>query len=222
LARSAIDIFQEVPEVDANLKSEIQEIIELVKQCPEPLQLRAFELLLQHALRNNGAERGEHADRGVGSPLETRGTKKLQGQDNDRQGESTLNVNELPMRVKAFMKKNSITPQQIEQLFHIEGGQIFPIWSLRTTKFAEGQMHIALMQSLKRALESGEFSFEQDEVRKEAREKRTYDDKNFSANFKYREAYFTKLAKDGLSPLSDDGMNALAALIRQLTASSDE
>lgn len=58
--------------------------------------------------------------------------------------------------------------------------------------------------------------------RKEAREKRAYDEKNFSGNFKYREAYFTRLAKDGLTPLSDEGMNALAALIRQLTASSDE
>jgi len=36
--------------MDATLKEEIQEIIELVKTVPEPLQLRILELLLQDTL----------------------------------------------------------------------------------------------------------------------------------------------------------------------------
>ncbi len=73
--------------MDANLRNEIQEIIELVKQCPEPLQLRAFEMLLQHALKNNGAEKGERVYREEESASETparKSSKTATGQVNQR------------------------------------------------------------------------------------------------------------------------------------------
>ena len=49
--------------MDAALKAEIQEIIELVKTVPESLQLRAFEILLQDALDRVGGKKGSrHED----------------------------------------------------------------------------------------------------------------------------------------------------------------
>jgi hypothetical protein len=44
--------------MDATLKAEIQEIVELVKTVPEPLQVRMLELLLQDLLdRTSGRKR---------------------------------------------------------------------------------------------------------------------------------------------------------------------
>jgi hypothetical protein len=204
--------------MDASLKTEIQEIIEVVKTVPEPLQLRAFEILLQDAIdRVSGKQRTRREDQ-----------KDDPGDDGDKpekkdksETSEGLNPNSVPMRVKAFMKRTQVTGSQIDKLFHIEDNQFVPIWTIETTKFSKAQVQIALLQSLKRALTNGEFSFDREEVRTECKNRKCDAGKNFAANFNNSGKYFSGLEKEGLVSLTDEGMTALAALITELTGTGD-
>jgi hypothetical protein len=196
--------------MDAALKTEIQEIVELVKIVPEPLQLRAFEILLQDIL-DRLASKKRRADEDDEEELEEKPTSQKKKKKQERESEG-LDANTLPMRVKAFMKRTKVTAPQIDQLFHIEGKQFEPIWAVKVTKFSKAQVQIALLQSLQRALTSGEFSFDREEVRTECENKGSYDSNNFKVNFRNNEKYFSGLEKDGLVSLTDDGMTALANL----------
>lgn len=203
--------------MDAALKAEIQEIIELVKTVPELLQVRTLELLLQDAL--NRAE-GTKPKKGRVSESEDDLTPATKQHAKGR-ASTGLDVATLPMRVKAFMKKHEVTGQQVEKLFHIEDGQYMPIWSLKATKFSKAQVQIALLQSLQRGLTSGEFSFDRNEVKTGCKERGSYSEGNFKANFQNNRKYFSGLDKDGFVSLTDEGMKALAKTVTDLTGTGD-
>lgn len=205
--------------MDATLKTEIQEILELIKTVPESLQLRAFEMLLQDALDRVAGKKRPERDTGK-KDVNGDDTKETKDKGRERESEG-LDPNTLPMRVKAFMKRTKVTASQLEQLFHIEGKQFEPIWALKTTKFSKAQVHIALMQALQRALASGEFSFDREEVRTACRERGTLNETNFKANFQNNSKLFSGLDKDGLVSLTDDGMTSLASLVNELTGVKD-
>jgi hypothetical protein len=205
--------------MDAALKTEIQEIVEVVKTVPEALQLRAFEILLQEAIDRVGGKRKSRRD---DEKEDDRGDAKDTKKDKEHERESEgLDPNTLPMRVKAFMKRTKVTAPQIEKLFHIEGKQFEPIWAVKVTKFSKAQVQIALLRSLQRALTSGEFSFDREEVRTECKNRKSYDNTNFKVNFQNNAKYFSGLEKDGLVSLTDDGMTALASLITELAGADD-
>lgn len=210
--------------MDNTLKAEIQEIVELVKTFPEPLQVRTLELLLQDLLdrtrgRKHLSKRDEKLEKAEAEE-DLQNKEKVQT-DKRKRGSEGLDPNTLPMRVKAFMKRTKVTDKQIERLFHIENNRYEPIWVLQTTKFAKTQVYIALLQALQRALTSGEFSFDRDEVRAECTNRNSLDKKNFTANFQNNAKYFSGLEKDGLVSLTDEGMTALASLVTELAGASD-
>ena len=204
--------------MDAVLKSEIQEIVELVKTLPESLQLRTLELLLQDLLDRTAARRRTRTD-------EERNEDPTDEQESVHKkqiGESEgLKPDTLPMRLKAFMKRTKVTSGQLESLFHIEGNQYEPIWTLTATQFSKAQVQIALLQSLQRALTSGEFSFNREDVRQECKKRHGYSRTNFNANFQNSGKLFSGLEKEGLVSLTDDGMTALASLISELAGADD-
>lgn len=207
--------------MDTALKAEIQEIVELVKTVPEPLQVRTLELLLQDLLdRTSGQKRGTRSDENLDESRVREQQKENKETHQERESEG-LNPNTLPMRVKAFMKRTKVTDKQFERLFHIENGHYEPIWVLSTTKFSKTQVNIALLRALQRALTSGEFSFDREEVREECRKRKSYDKANFKANFQNSGKYFSGLEKDGLVSLTDEGMTALAALVSELAGAKD-
>ena len=92
---------------------------------------------------------------------------------------------------------------------------------LKATQFSKAQVQIALMQSLRRALTSGEFSFDREEVRTACKERGTLNETNFKANFQNNGKLFSGLDKDGLVSLTDDGMTSLASLVNELTGVED-
>jgi hypothetical protein len=205
--------------MDTALKKEIQEIVELVKTVPETLQARTLELLLQDALDRAGGrprlqvgKEEQHDD-----ATDTAKTKK---KSKERESEG-LDLNTLPMRVKAFMKKNGVTIKQLEKLFHVEGKEVEPMWTLTTTKFSKAQVQTALLQALQRALTSGEFSFDREEVKTACRDRGNYNEANFKANFHNNNRYFSGLERAGLVSLTDAGMTALATLITALAGNDD-
>jgi hypothetical protein len=209
--------------VDADLKAEIQEIVELVKTVPEPLQARTLELLLQDLLdQRSGKKRAQSKrDERLGEDEEEMQRKEKAPADTRKRGSEGLNVNTLPMRLKAFMKRTKVTEKQIERLFHVEGNQYEPIWTLKTTNFSKTQVQIALLQALQRALTSGEFSFDREEVKAECEKRNSLNKANFRANFQNSGKYFSGLEKEGLVSLTDEGMNALAELVTELAGASD-
>jgi hypothetical protein len=208
--------------VETALKNEIQEIVELVKTVPEPLQVRTLELLLQDLLdRASGRKRPSKQEEELDANEVHEGKVKIPAVRRKRESEG-LNSSTLPMRVKAFMKRTKVTDEQIERLFHIEDNQYEPVWALKTTKFSKTQVHIALLQALQRALTSGEFSFDREEVREECTKRNSLDKTNFRANFQNNAKYFSGLEKDGLVSLTDEGMTALAALVTELAGASDD
>lgn len=134
--------------METALKTEIQEIVELVKTIPEPLQLRTLELLLQDLLdrtsgRKHTSGRAEKLDKDAEEQVQRQ--EKAPAGKRKRESEG-LDPSTLPMRVKAFMKRTKVTVRQIERLFHIEDNQYEPIWALQTTKFSKTQVHIALLR----------------------------------------------------------------------------
>jgi|CZLA01.1.fsa_nt_gi hypothetical protein len=207
--------------MDAAIKTEIQEIVELVKNLPEPLQLRTLELLLQDTLSRAEGKRQKQQQQlqeldSLKEPEDTQDKKAPK-----RGTAGGLDVGSLPMRVKAFMKKHEITEKQLDKLFHIEGKEYEPIWSLKATKFSVTQVQIAFLQSLRRALTSGEFSFDREEVRTECKNKNSYDNTNFKVNFQNNQKYFSGLDREGLVSLTDEGMKALAKTVTELAGVGD-
>lgn len=206
--------------MDATLKAEIQEIVELVKTIPEPLQVRTLEILLLDLLDRVG-ERKHPATR---HDERNEDDEPLPGKERAERAKSTsegLSADMLPMRVKAFMKRTQVTVEQVDRLFHVEGKQIEPIWTLKSTKFSKTQVEIALLQSLQRAITSGEFSFDRELVREECINRGGYNKTNFIANFRNSGKYFSGLDKDGLVSLTDEGMTALAVLVNDLAGGKD-
>jgi hypothetical protein len=209
--------------MDAALKTEIQEIVEVVKTVPEPLQLRAFEILLQDAVDRVSGKKTPRREDTTKNDEHDKDDSKDKNKDKDKGRESKgLDPNTLPMRVKAFMKRTNVTAPQIDKLFHIEDNQYEPIWTVQVTKFSKAQVQIALLQSLQRALTSGEFSFDREQVRAECQNRKSYDSKNFKVNFQNNAKYFSGLEKEeGLVSLTDEGMTTLAALITELAGTDD-
>lgn len=193
--------------MDSELKKEIKEIIEVVKECPEGLQGRAFEILLTDCLeqRREGKPPKREVKEKEKKPPEIEGL-----------GKSGFENFQLPMRVKAFLKKQNLVPTDLDKTFHVENQEIEPIWSLETTAFSKAQIQIALIDALENALTSGEFSFQLEKVREKCQEKQAYDKTNFMKNFKGSSGkYFGKIDSDSPTSLSDEGMNRLADYIRK-------
>lgn len=92
---------------------------------------------------------------------------------------------------------------------------------MKATKFSETQVQIAFLQSLQRALTSGEFSFDREEVRTECKKKSSYSKTNFKVNFQNNQKYFSGLDKEGLVSLTDEGMKALAKTVTELAGTGD-
>jgi hypothetical protein len=202
----------------AELKAEVQEIVEVVKTVPQELQARAFDLLLQDAIERHSGRKVQ-SRRENGGEEDEKKPSATPGRHPRPSGD--IDPDALPMRVKAFMKRTKVTAPQIAALFHIEADQFEPIWTIKGAKVSKAQVQVALLQSLHRALTSGEFSFDREEVRTECENKKTYDKTNFKANFRNNGKLFSGLEKEGLVGLTDEGMTALANLIVELAGSDN-
>jgi hypothetical protein len=208
--------------MDAALKTEIQEIVEVVKTVPESLQLRAFEILLQDALDRVGGKPRNRGDEKKDDTDDTKDTDdKPEKKDRRDRVSEGLDPDSVPMRVKAFMKRTQVTAPQTGKLFHVEKDHFEPIWAIKVAKFSKAQVQVALLQALQRALTSGEFSFDREEVRTACESKKCYDGTNFKANFRNSAKLFSGLDKEGLVSLTDDGMTDLASLIGELAGTSN-
>ena len=193
------------------LKDEIRQIVELTSSLPENLQLRCFELLVGDLLSRQGAT----PPPGTSVSSNTNGvTPTFEG----GAGED-IEAKDIHVKTRKFMEQNQISFDQLNEVFYKdEEGAIQPLYEdLKSTKIAESQIRIALLQALRYAIAHGDLSFVRDEVRAECQTRKCYDGPNFASNFKNRTSFFESLDKDTLRVrLAEPGRKELAVVIKSL------
>ena len=197
-----------------DLRAAVVELADIARQCPDNMQEKCFELLLADHL---AARRGGAAQAAGEPVLET---PDIEQADADSTAED-ITQSDIHVRAKKFLEKYGVGIGDINQIFYKEGTELLPLVDdLQTTKLAESQVRIALLQSLKSGLLTGEFAFDGEAVRTECQERKCYDRANFAKNFKNNASLFEGFESyDKSEPtvkLSEAGRKQLAALIKEL------
>jgi hypothetical protein len=199
------------------LKQKILEIATLAKECPDNLQEKCFELLLAEYLQQHRSKSpGEEA----GGKQTEKDDDKGKGQDDGKNSAKQEDILEGDLHVKArqFLKKSGLTIEHINQLFYKEEGNFLPLYDdLKTTKGSESQIRIALLHSLVQGMHNGDFEFNVESVREEAKNRKCLDKSIFASHFKNNKDIFE--AYDISNPvikLNAEGKSKLAVLIKEL------
>jgi hypothetical protein len=207
----------------------VRELIALAKECPENLQEKCLEMLLEDFLKKSGRGSGRvpNAPPNTGaasSPPASEDEETPEASTEEMEstpGQRDLLMTDLHLKARKFLKQYSISLDNINQLFFMEDGQIKPLYDdLKSTKASETQVRIGLLQALRTGIKDGEFQFNGEDVRVECHERKAYDATNFSANFKNSAGLFSGFDKynknEPVLKLSDAGKQRLADTIKEL------
>lgn len=202
----------------SDLKDKVVEFASIAGGLPENLQVGCFELLLKHYLNSiTGPKSSPREESANPSPVEPpeHAAAAQTGESQD-----DLSDADLHMKVKHFLKKHSLSADDLNNIFYKEEDKILPLYDdLKTTTMSESQMRIALLQGLRQAIDTGNFEAQVEEVRSECTDRKCNDKSNFAANFKKNKTLFdfddytgsTKAVK-----LSEEGRTKLAEIIKEI------
>lgn len=200
--------------MDEALKKNVLEIGELVKQLPEKIQEKAFEMLLARELGGDTKKKGE----GLKEPEEAPDSSPEQAIKTA--GAEDLQLKDLPIKARKFLEKQGLSIDHINQLFYRENAELKTLYEdLKTTKTSESQVRLGLLSALKNGLEIGEFEFNGESVRQQCQIRKCYDAANFTTHFKNNAKLFENFSsyeKNSPIRLSEDGRKELASLIKEL------
>ena len=205
-------------------KDDVRELIALAKECPESLQEKCLEILLDDYLKRSSTPPAkppvapDPANAAV-QDVEEAETLAADAETQPRQRDVVLT--DLHLKARKFLTQYSLSLDDINQLFFMDGNDIKPLYEdLKTTKASETQIRIGLLQALRAGMEGGEFQFSGEDVRTECQERKAYDGKNFSANFQNSASLFVGFDKyEKTTPflkLTEAGKQRLAETIREL------
>lgn len=212
-----------------DLKQEMKEIIEIVRQCPEKLQEKCFELLLENYLsvlaprdsNNSKSNLAKSLAEDVELPTAQTGDSLPEA---DKTVTSEIKLTDFHVKVQKFLNDNSISMEVINALYYKEEGKLMPFYeTLKSTSMATCQIRLALLTSFENCFAdtSGEFSFNCETVRERCKTMKCYDAKNFSSNFKKNAIYWDNLPEkyDGTFKIavSLEGRKELAKIISDLS-----
>jgi hypothetical protein len=210
----------------SKLREKVLELAEISKECPENLQVVCFELLLRHHLESispkPSSKAAESPPLPASTPLVTGldTTGKQDKPDDVAKGQDDIAESDLHIKARHFMKKLGVSIEQLNNLYYKDDGKIAPLYEdLKTTRVAEGQVRIALLQALQKAMSTGEFQASVEEIRAEANARKCYDKGNFAANFNNNASLFDFEKYDKTTSsvkLSEDGKKELAEVIKEL------
>jgi hypothetical protein len=200
----------------SDIKEKIKELAEIAASVPENLQAICFEVLLRDHLASIAnerkpakTERNESSEASTSAPSDLHTNAQVDVVNSD-----------LHVKAKKFLEKYSVSLNEINNLFYKEGQEISPLYEdLKTTRMAEAQIRVTLLQALRNALASGEFTADVEAIRAECRDRKSYDAPNFTANFRNNSSLFDfdTYSKDTTSVrLSEDGRKELSQLIKEL------
>ena len=203
-----------------DLKKKIREFSDIAKTCPDNLQGICFELLLKEYLEQRKQPTGKKPQNEKPASADDNSQNEVAGEGED-QDQEDFATTDLHVKTRKFLSDQNLSIDHINQIFYKEGEKVEPLFDdLKTTKLAESQIRIALLQALKNSISTGNFEFDGEEVRSETELRKCYDSKNFTANFKNSKNLFDGFDKyDKKSPkikLSKDGRDELANIIRDL------
>ena len=202
------------------LKEKVLEFIAVARDCPEPFQVKCFELLLSDYLAYQRSRSGEK-EKKTSEKKETAAEEKTEKGVKRVTQQEDIQETDLHVKARQFLKKSSLGIEDINQLFYKEEGNFLPLYDdLKTTKTAESQIRIALLHALLNGMHKGDFEFNGESVREEAQMRKCYDIANFAANFKHNQILFEGFDKYSKSNptmrLSAEGKERLAVIIQDL------
>ncbi|MCU1269553.1 MAG: hypothetical protein JWN74_847 [Acidobacteriaceae bacterium] len=205
--------------MDEELKKKVIEIGETVKALPPNVQEKAFEMLLARELGLGGTAHRDTAtggQQGAGEAAQAGAEQAIQ-----TKGGEDLGTNDLHLKARKFLEKQSLSLDDLNELFYKQGDDIEPLFEdLKTTKSSESQIRLGLLSALRNAIKTGEFEFSGEDVRQQCQLRKTYDSTNFKANFRNNRRLFDKFdSYEKEKPtirLSEEGRSELAKLIKEL------
>lgn len=205
-----------------NLKSEIKEIITIVNQCPEALQEKCFELLLDNYLRaNNQAKPTKTIDKSVEIIDKTDNTDEPK-EEKTSNNEEEIVLTDFHIKTRKFLETNNITIGMINALYYKEDGKLMALYeSLNSNKMTDCQNRIALLTAFENSFSNGgEMVFNGEVVRQRCQDLKCYDAPHFADTFKRFSSLFDnwtgKYEKKAQYSLSPEGKKELANVLLEL------
>lgn len=204
----------------AKLKEKVLELADIAKSLPDNLQNICFELLLKHHLDPLAGQQASSTPKNQTDekfPIDADNNK---GEADKPPSQEDIANSDLHIKARRFMEKQSVSLEQLNNLFYKQGQQIKPLYEdLKTTRMSEGQIRIALLQALHSAIRTGDFDADVEAVRKQCTDRKCYDSPNFAAHFRNNKTLFafdkyTKTTKT--VRLSEAGRKELAQVIKEL------
>ncbi len=184
---------------------ELKEILELVKMCPQNLQEKCFEILLNDALTS--MKGGRRADTGA------------KGEIPDRADVGASGVPpEIKKRIKVFAEHHQLSDVEIYKVFGVDeaGNVSIEAADLKSKKVAQQQRRLALLIGVKHQFAESSFDVPKDELREACVTYGAYDAANFVQNLKNMKEIFAGFKPTATNKLSPLGKTQAAALVKEL------
>lgn len=189
-------------------KSDIAQIVEIVKTVPEALQQRCFELLFERAFSEpkpapKVEPKAPEAEKANEAPEPAAGSKKLPG------------------NIKAILRRGDVTEDDLGKLFMLEHDPLLPVYKLPKGNTAKAQMAKVMMVLLENGLLNNNISAPYAELREALKDEGLHDG-NFNKALKRNADLFRgAITKDGIDEngtveLSGPGLEKLAETIKEL------
>lgn len=210
------------------LKNEIKDIIEITKQCPEGLQEKCFELLLENFLISNKPQKAESvlpvAKCDSPTTIDAALSEDEGIAEHPTDAETEIMLKDFHVKIQRFLSANGISIDNINYLYYKEDGKLMPLYeTLNSTNMSECQVRLALLTAFENSFtdSNGEMIFSCDVVRARCNAMKCYNASNFSSYFKnnalFWENWPDKPSKTSKVALSAEGKKELAKVLLELS-----
>lgn len=190
------------------LKTDFDEILQLVKRCPTDLQETALKTLLDNWFRLNTAVLPVA---GLTALTPAAGTPAAQP--------APPTTSNMAASTKPFLVANSLTEAQLGKVYHPVGpGAQLVIANVPGKGKASQEISLALLLSVAQAIGAGTFGCGLEELRQMCLHYNCYDSPNFAATLNNNKTLFKSRKKGQDIELSASGMKKAADIIKSLAA----
>ncbi len=202
------------------VKAKVVEFVEIAKMCPDNLQEKCFEILLNSYMQSLRGQAPQIAPAEVSSQPDGQPEPGIAPEQCKETGSRLSNSN-IHIKASRFLERYEVSLEQLNSVYYKQNDDFRPLYDdFKTTKTSESQLRVALLQSLQAALKTGEFEFNGEAVRSECIQRQRYDGSNFSSYFNKNKTLFDGFEKyDKKTPmmrLSETGRAKLADVVKKL------
>jgi hypothetical protein len=205
------------------LKTEIKEIIEIVKSCPENLQEKCFEILLTNLLKPESKNiKKDNPTVTETTQVETKKEEPKEegnGNGDGKEIDSEISLKDFHIKTKKFFEAKGITIEHLNKLYYKDHEKLLPLYEeLGTNKISETQIRIALLTAFENSFSNGDFEFSKTTVRERCKLLKSWDANNASNNYRNNKDFFDDIDSDDSIKLSALGKDELAKVLKELAA----